>query len=145
VKSYSDFVNKRADGGADIKTKHTNISGEPKMGTEQQVVDSLRVTDDLSKRVQKTEHRVSLDSMLKKIEFEEYLYPDHVQHMTICVLLLKNGFAVVGKSAPADPENFDVEMGKKFAKEDAIRELWGLEGYALRERLHAESQEVPGR
>jgi len=48
---------------------------------------------------------------------------------------MENGYAVVGKSAPADAENFDEDLGKKFAKEDAIRQLWALEGYALREKL----------
>ena len=142
MKSYSDFVNDRvrADGGADIKTKHTNISGEPKMGA-----DSLRVTDNLAARVQVSENRVSLDSMLAKIAEEEYLYPASLPHMTICVLKLVNGFALIGKSAPADPENYDEQTGRTFAREDAIRQLWQLEGYALREKLYAESQEVPGR
>ena len=83
--------------------------------------------------------------MLKKVKHIEYINVSILPHLTIAVVVMNNGYAVIGKSAPADPENFDVEMGKKFAKEDAIRELWGLEGYALRERLHAESQEVPGR
>jgi hypothetical protein len=47
----------------------------------------------------------------------------------------QNGFAVVGKSAPADPSNYDEELGKRFAKEDCIRQLWQLEGYLLREKL----------
>ncbi len=29
--------------------------------------------------------------------------------------------------------------GRTFAKEDAIRQLWPLMGFALRERLHRES------
>ena len=132
MKSYTDFVNKRADAGADIKTKHTNISGGPKMGT-----DDLAITEDDAVSVAKTKNRVSLDSMLKKIKHVEYINVSILPHLTIAVVVMENGYAVVGKSAPADPENFDVEMGKKFAKEDAIRELWALEGYALREKLHA--------
>lgn len=42
--------------------------------------------------------------------------------LTICVLVLKNGFTVVGKSACASPENFDAEIGRKIARADAIRE-----------------------
>ncbi len=48
---------------------------------------------------------------------------------------MQNGFTVIGKSAPASPENFDAETGRLFAYEDAIKQLWPLEGYALRERL----------
>ncbi len=57
--------------------------------------------------------------------------------LTICILVMRNGFTVIGKSAPASPENFDPEKGKRFAYEDAIKQLWPLEGYALRERLAA--------
>ena len=41
----------------------------------------------------------------------------------------------MGKSAPADADNFDEALGEKFAREDAIRQMWVLEGYLLRERL----------
>lgn len=56
--------------------------------------------------------------------------------LSIYVLVLKNGFTVIGKSAPASPENFDRELGMKLAYEDAIRQLWPLMGFALRDRLH---------
>jgi Phage protein (N4 Gp49/phage Sf6 gene 66) family len=51
------------------------------------------------------------------------------------VLVLHNGFTVLGKSACASAENFDVEIGRKIAREDAVRQLWTLAGYALRDRL----------
>lgn len=55
--------------------------------------------------------------------------------LTICILVMKNGFTVIGKSAPASPENFNAELGQKLAYEDAIRQLWPLMGYALRDKL----------
>lgn len=55
--------------------------------------------------------------------------------LSICILEMKNGFIVIGKSAPASPANFNAELGRKFAYEDAIRQLWPLMGFALRERL----------
>ena len=73
--------------------------------------------------------------MIKRIVSEEYLHPTNSPHMTIAVLQVDNGFLLVGKSAPADPENFNEELGQKFAKEDAIRQMWQLEGYLLRERM----------
>lgn len=57
--------------------------------------------------------------------------------LSLCILVMKNGFTVIGKSAPASPENFNAELGRKFAYEDAIRQLWPLAGYALREKLAA--------
>ena len=55
--------------------------------------------------------------------------------LSVCILVLGNGFAVIGKSAPASPENFDATLGRKFAYDDAVRELWPLMGFALRDRL----------
>lgn len=56
--------------------------------------------------------------------------------LTIFIAVMDNGFVVIGKSAPASPENFNAELGAKLAREDAIRQLWPLMGFALRERLH---------
>lgn len=55
--------------------------------------------------------------------------------LSLCILEMKNGFIVMGKSAPASPENFDADLGRKFAYEDAIRQLWPLMGFALRDKL----------
>lgn len=48
---------------------------------------------------------------------------------TICILTLKNGFKLVGTSAPISAENFDKEMWEKIAFENAFDEMWKLEGY----------------
>lgn len=58
--------------------------------------------------------------------------------LTFCVLVLKNGFTVTGESACASPENFDAEIGRKIARENAVHKVWSLMGYALRERLYQE-------
>lgn len=97
--------------------------------------DSLRVTDDASKAVQKTPNRISLDSIVEKIAHVDYINPDRHPHMTIALVTMANGFIFVGKSTPADPENFDAELGKKFAYEDAVRQVWPMEAYLLRERM----------
>lgn len=55
--------------------------------------------------------------------------------LSVCILVMQNGFTVIGKSAPASAENFDAELGRRFAYEDAIRQLWPLMGFALRDRL----------
>lgn len=57
--------------------------------------------------------------------------------LSICILVLNNGFTVIGHSAPASPANFDPELGRKLAYEDAIRQIWPLMGFALRDKLHA--------
>jgi len=55
--------------------------------------------------------------------------------LTLCVLILRNGFTVVGTSAPASAENFDAELGRKIARSKAVEQLWPLLGYCLREQL----------
>ena len=62
--------------------------------------------------------------------------------LTVCCLTLRNGFTVVGESAAASPANFDEELGRKIAKQSAREKIWALEGYALREKLAAQSFEV---
>ena len=55
--------------------------------------------------------------------------------LTFCVLVLKNGFTVTGESACASPENFDAELGRKIARQNAVNKIWQLEGYLLKQRL----------
>jgi hypothetical protein len=55
--------------------------------------------------------------------------------MTLCFVVMRNGFVIIGKSAPASEANFDVSLGRKLAYEDCVRQIWPLMGFALRERL----------
>jgi hypothetical protein len=55
--------------------------------------------------------------------------------LTFCVLVLRNGFTVTGESACASPENFDAELGRKIARQNAVQKMWPLMGYELRSKL----------
>lgn len=55
--------------------------------------------------------------------------------LTIYVMVLKNGYTIIGKSACASPENYDEELGRKIARDDARRQIWALEGYLLKSKL----------
>ena len=59
--------------------------------------------------------------------------------LTFCVLVLRNGFTVTGESACASPENFDAEIGKKIARQNAVTKIWPLMGYELRSKLAAQA------
>lgn len=120
------------------------------------MTDSLKVTDDESAAIA-TAPRVALAdieaAIIARYEFsainackhvnskvlvQSGLYPrvmDSLQVLSICLLVLRNGFTVIGKSAPASPENFDADLGHKFAYQDAVRQCWPLLGFALRDRL----------
>lgn len=96
---------------------------------------SLETADKQAAAVQKTENRVTLDSIKAKVESVEYINPTSSPHVTLAFVKLKNGYSVQGISAPADPANFNEELGKNFAYEDALRKVWPLEGYLLCEKL----------
>ena len=66
---------------------------------------------------------------------------DELKPMSVCILVMKNGFTVIGKSAPASPANFNADLGKKLAYEDCIRQLWPMMAFALRDKLHAERKD----
>lgn len=61
---------------------------------------------------------------------------DSLKCLTFCVLVLDNGFTVTGESACASPQNFDAEIGKRIAKENAVQKMWPLLGYELKSRLY---------
>jgi len=60
--------------------------------------------------------------------------------VTICVLTLENGFTLIGHSACASPENFNFSIGCDVARENAIEQIWLVEGYRLKQRLFEEAQ-----
>ncbi len=95
--------------------------------------------------------RLTPDHIDSKIKAVEYILPREVckrdngvevfdaplslQTLTFCILTLENGFTVTGESACASPENFDAEIGKEIAYNNAREKIWVLEGYLLKEKL----------
>ncbi|MDE2100572.1 MAG: hypothetical protein KGL39_25235 [Patescibacteria group bacterium] len=114
-------------------------------------MDSLKVTDDAAAQVAKAPNRVTLANIEAAIAEEWTMTGAHAATMspdpqpgdchpslsvlTLHLVVMRNGFTVVGKSAPADAANFNAELGAKLAREDAIRQIWPLMGFALRDRL----------
>ena len=82
--------------------------------------------------------RLTPESIDAAIKSEDY----HVfagSQLTVCCLTLQNGFTVIGESACASPENFNEELGRKIARGKARDKIWALEGYLLKQRLHAQT------
>lgn len=96
---------------------------------------TLQAGEDAAAAVAKTENRVKLSAMHEKISSVEYVYPQSAPTLTIAVVLLNNGFSIIGESACADPKNFNKELGQEMALANAVRKIWPLEGYLLREKL----------
>ena len=67
-----------------------------------------------------------------------YVFPGTTT--TICRLTLKNGYSTIGESAAVSLENFDEEIGRKVARDNAKEKVWSLEGYRLKQKLYEESQ-----
>ena len=82
----------------------------------------------------KTAPKVTLESIEAKIQNTEFIL--HSQ-LTIAIITMYNGFMVTGVSAPASAANYDREVGKRYAYDNAFKQLWQLEGYLLREKLSA--------
>lgn len=72
-----------------------------------------------------------IDSKVKAVDY--HVFPGSC--LTVCCMKLANGFTVTGESACASPENFNAEIGKKIAFEQARNKIWMLEGYLLKQSL----------
>lgn len=61
--------------------------------------------------------------------------PEGLDRLTICVLVLANGFVVTGESCCVSTENFDPALGQQYARKKAADKVWELMGYELRSRV----------
>lgn len=76
-----------------------------------------------------------IDAAIKSEDY--HIFPGTT--LTVCALTLQNGFLVTGESAAASPANFDVDLGRKIARDNARNKIWAFEGYLLRQKLHEEA------
>lgn len=53
--------------------------------------------------------------------------------VTLCTITLDNGFSVRGEAACVNPENYNADIGHRFAYDDAFKKLWPLFGFLLAE------------
>lgn len=70
-------------------------------------------------------------------------FPAALHLMTFCVLIMRNGFRVVGvNEGPVSAETFDAELGRKMARQKALDQIWPLLGYQLRGAVHEASTQT---
>lgn len=97
-----------------------------------------RVTaDDIESAIESEHYFTAADGVhgMQRNALTGYAPPEPLALLTICVLVLRNGFTVTGTSACASPANFDAGIGQRVARQDALRQVWPLLGYALRDRI----------
>lgn len=97
---------------------------------------SPRVTPaDIEANIWQEHYFTAGNAVAKTLGIDESAFPSALGLLTICVIVMRNGFTVTGESACASPENFDADLGKKIARQNAVSKMWPLMGYALKERL----------
>jgi hypothetical protein len=96
-----------------------------------------RVTPaDVEENILSEYYFTATDALAGKTRGPEWqVLPKELDLLTFCVLVLRNGFTVTGESACASPENFDEEIGRKIARENAKQKIWVLMGYELKTKL----------
>jgi hypothetical protein len=78
-------------------------------------------------------NRVTLGDIQSQVKSAYYhVVPDTT--LTICVLTLNNGYTVMGSSACVDPASFNKAVGEQIAYDNALNEIWALEGYLLKQK-----------
>jgi hypothetical protein len=73
----------------------------------------------------------SIDAKIKNVAYHVF----EGTCFTVCCITLENGFTIIGESACASPENFNAEIGRTIAYDNARNKIWMLEGYLLKEHL----------
>ena len=99
---------------------------------------AARVTPQDVERAITSEHYFTAGQAVEQQTAPHEQIPTSLYLLTFCVLTLRNGFTVTGESACASPENFDVQIGRAIARENAVQKIWPLLGYELRTKLAAE-------
>ena len=99
---------------------------------------AARVTPQDIERAITSEHYFTAGQAVEQQTAPHEQIPTSLYLLTFCVLTLRNGFTVTGESACASPENFDVQIGRAIARENAVLKIWPLLGYELRTKLAAE-------
>jgi len=79
------------------------------------------------------ETRITEQDVQDAIASEEYMTIG--KKTTLCLITLKNGFEVVGTSACVDAANYSLDIGKKYARDKAIHNVWSALGAQLQAKL----------
>lgn len=79
----------------------------------------------------RTGFRITLEDLRERVDDVEYIERGT---LNVAIIRLDNGFYLVGKSAPVDPNNYNAEYGRSLAHDDALRQAWPLLAFAHLEK-----------
>ena len=108
------------------------------------MTNSTQIENEIEKAGANVAPRVTaqaIDSLMDSLRFESWVIPNTTA--TVVAAMLPNDFQIaLGTSAAVSKENFNAELGIKYARENCLsaarEKLWELEGYHLRKQLDAE-------
>lgn len=120
--------------------------------TDQQIEQEIQAKDaDVAPRITPADIEASIAS---EVFFTAYQgasmatsgpIPGELGMVTICAIVLRNGHRIIGvNEGPVSPDIFSAEIGRQYAREHAIDQIWPLLGYELRSKLAAEKEPAPG-
>lgn len=66
-------------------------------------------------------------------------FGEDLKVLTLCIVVLKNGFTIVGKSACVNPSIYDEEIGRKLAYADACKQAEPFLGFLRKQDMYEES------
>jgi hypothetical protein len=72
--------------------------------------------------------QAQIDYLLDMSDRHEHVFCGKV--LVVCYQL-PCGFCLVGTGSCVDPDNFDINIGRKVCREQVEDQLWKLEGYNL--------------
>lgn len=78
----------------------------------------------------------SLHVSTKKIDVSN---KDALDRFTICLLVLKTGFVIIGTNACVNGLIWDESFGRNAARDDATKKLWEFLGFELKSKQYYES------
>jgi hypothetical protein len=92
-------------------------------------------SEELKAAIDRLPHeRITLPEMEARIAKVSYIRLGET--VTLCHLVLDNGYSVRGESACVDPRNYNQPIGEKLARDQAVGKLWPLFGFMLAESRH---------
>lgn len=77
-----------------------------------------------------------IDARIKRVDYMGMFNGSEHPTMTVCTIMLDNGYSVAGTSACVDPKNYNRDVGETRAYQNAYEKLYGLFGFLLAETLY---------
>lgn len=91
--------------------------------------------DDVEKSIQSA-YFVTGEEAIEAVYFLSGTARRDLKLLTLCIVTLNNGFTIVGKSACADPANYDAGVGRAMALRDAKNQIYPYLGFLVKQDMY---------